>query len=49
MAIVEAILDRYGVDVARATDEGLREGVVIATSRAGVAWRDALPRLVGAG
>jgi exopolyphosphatase/guanosine-5'-triphosphate,3'-diphosphate pyrophosphatase len=47
MAIVEAILDRYGVDVARATDEGLREGVVIATSRAGVAWRDALPRLVG--
>lgn len=49
MAIVEAILDRYGVDVARATDEGLREGVVIAGSRAGVAWRDALPRLVGAG
>ncbi len=48
VAIVEAILDRYAVDVARATDEGLREGVVIAASRAGVAWRDALPRLVGA-
>ncbi len=47
-AIVGAILDRYAVDVARATDDGLREGVVIAASRAGLAWRDALPRLVGA-
>jgi exopolyphosphatase/guanosine-5'-triphosphate,3'-diphosphate pyrophosphatase len=47
VAIVEAILDRYGVDVARATDDGLREGVILATSRAGVAWRDALPRFVG--
>jgi exopolyphosphatase/guanosine-5'-triphosphate,3'-diphosphate pyrophosphatase len=45
LAIVEAILDRYRVGVARATDQGLREGLVIATTRAGVAWRDALPRL----
>ncbi len=46
-AIVDAILDRYGLEEAVATDEGIREGAVIARARAGAAWRDALPRIVG--
>lgn len=46
-AIVDAILDRYGLDEALATDEGIRQGAVIAYARAGGAWRDALPRIVG--
>ncbi len=45
-AIVDAILDRYGLDEAIATDEGIRQGAVIAYARAGEAWRDALPRIV---
>jgi exopolyphosphatase/guanosine-5'-triphosphate,3'-diphosphate pyrophosphatase len=48
-AIVEAILDRYGLDAAVATDEGIRQGAAIASARAGAAWRDALPHLVGVG
>jgi len=48
-AIVEAILDRYGLDAAIATDEGIRHGAVIASARAGAAWRDSLPRLAGVG
>ncbi|MCU0505399.1 MAG: hypothetical protein MUE82_06440 [Chloroflexi bacterium] len=46
-AIVQAILDRYGMDSAVATDEGIRQGAAIASARAGRAWRDVLPRLVG--
>ena len=48
-AIVEAILDRYGLDAAIATDEGIRHGAAIASARAGAAWRDSLPRLAGVG
>jgi len=43
--IVEAILDRYGLAAARATDSGIRDGAAIALARAGPAWRDALPRI----
>ena len=46
-AIVDAILDRYGLEEALATDEGIREGAAIARARAGAGWRDALPRIVG--
>jgi len=43
--LVEAILDRYGLETARATDAGIRDGAVIALARSGRAWRDALPRI----
>jgi exopolyphosphatase / guanosine-5'-triphosphate,3'-diphosphate pyrophosphatase len=43
--IVEAILARYGLDAARATDAGIRDGAAIALARAGICWRDALPRI----
>jgi exopolyphosphatase/pppGpp-phosphohydrolase len=46
-AIVQAILDRYDVDSAIATDDGIRHGAAIASARAGRTWRDALPHLVG--
>jgi exopolyphosphatase/guanosine-5'-triphosphate,3'-diphosphate pyrophosphatase len=45
-AILGAILDRYGVDVVRVADEGLREGAVLAMAHAGASWRDRLPSLV---
>jgi len=43
--LVEAILDRYGLDTAHATDAGIRDGAAIALARSGRAWRDALPRI----
>jgi exopolyphosphatase/guanosine-5'-triphosphate,3'-diphosphate pyrophosphatase len=48
-AIVDAVLDRYGLEEADATDEGIRQGAAIAAARAGTAWRDALPRIVRGG
>jgi len=41
-AIMDAILDRYGAGRIRVSEAGLREGAILATSHAGVAWRDRL-------
>ena len=45
--IVDAILERFGADRLRVSDEGIRSGLLIATTAAGGAWRDRLPRLAG--
>jgi exopolyphosphatase/pppGpp-phosphohydrolase len=45
--IVDAILERYGVDRLQVSEEGIREGAVLAGAVAGAAWRDRLPVLVG--
>jgi exopolyphosphatase/pppGpp-phosphohydrolase len=44
--IVDAILERYGIDRLRVSEEGMREGAVLAAARAGATWRDQLPALV---
>ena len=44
-ALLEAILERYGVPRATASEEGIREGTVLALARAGAAWRDRLEML----
>jgi exopolyphosphatase/guanosine-5'-triphosphate,3'-diphosphate pyrophosphatase len=44
-AIVEAIMDRYGVDEVRVADGGVREGTVVAVAHAGSSWRDRLESL----
>ncbi len=44
--IVDAILERYGVDRLQVSEEGIREGAVLAAAVAGGAWRDRLPILV---
>ena len=44
-ALLEAILARYGVRRATASEEGIREGTVLALGRAGAAWRDRLEAL----
>ena len=44
-AILEAILARYGLERATASEEGIREGMVLALARAGSAWRDRLEPL----
>ena len=44
-AILEAILARYGLERATASEEGIREGTVLALARAGAAWRDRLEAL----
>jgi exopolyphosphatase/guanosine-5'-triphosphate,3'-diphosphate pyrophosphatase len=43
--ILEAILDRYGLDRLHVSDEGLREGTILVTAHAGPAWRDGLEHL----
>jgi exopolyphosphatase/guanosine-5'-triphosphate,3'-diphosphate pyrophosphatase len=45
VAILEAILDRYGLDRLTVLDTGIREGAVLAATRAGAEWREALPSL----
>jgi hypothetical protein len=45
--IVDAILERFNADRLRVSDEGIRSGLLIATTAAGGAWRDRLPRLAG--
>ena len=45
VAILSALLERYGVPRATAVEEGLREGVVLALARAGRDWRDRLDAL----
>lgn len=44
-ALLEAILARYGVPRATASEEGIREGTVLALARAGAGWRDRLEAL----
>jgi exopolyphosphatase/guanosine-5'-triphosphate,3'-diphosphate pyrophosphatase len=44
-AIVDAILERYGADAIRASEAGLREGVILAVDHAGPCWRDRLADL----
>ena len=44
-ALVEAILVRYDLSSAVASEEGIREGTVLALARAGAAWRDRLEEL----
>lgn len=44
-AIMDAILDRYGIDQIRVSDAGIREGSILAVSHAGPAWRDRLADL----
>jgi exopolyphosphatase/guanosine-5'-triphosphate,3'-diphosphate pyrophosphatase len=44
-AILDAILDRYGVDRIRVSEAGIREGVILAVEHAGPAWRDRLAEL----
>jgi exopolyphosphatase / guanosine-5'-triphosphate,3'-diphosphate pyrophosphatase len=41
-AIVDAILERYGVDRMRVSDASLREGAILAVHHAGASWRDRL-------
>jgi exopolyphosphatase/guanosine-5'-triphosphate,3'-diphosphate pyrophosphatase len=45
-AILDALLDRFGLARIRVAEEGIREGLVLATAHAGAEWRDALPELV---
>jgi exopolyphosphatase/guanosine-5'-triphosphate,3'-diphosphate pyrophosphatase len=44
-AILEALMERYGVERVTAVEEGLREGIVLALARAGAGWRDRLDAL----
>lgn len=43
--IVEALLERYGLEAMRASEGSLREGAVLAVLHAGSGWRDRLPQL----
>ena len=43
--IVDAILRHYGAESLRVSEAGLREGLILATTHAGIAWRDRLPEL----
>ena len=43
--IVDAVLERYGTRAMHVSDEGLREGTVLAVAHAGPSWRDRLPTL----
>jgi exopolyphosphatase/pppGpp-phosphohydrolase len=44
-AILDAILERYGVDRLRVSEAGIREGAILAVDHAGSAWRDQLAQL----
>jgi exopolyphosphatase / guanosine-5'-triphosphate,3'-diphosphate pyrophosphatase len=44
-AILQAVLEHYGSEQLRVSEEGIREGVVVAVAEAGAAWRDRLPEL----
>jgi exopolyphosphatase/guanosine-5'-triphosphate,3'-diphosphate pyrophosphatase len=45
-AMVEAVMERYGVEVIEASDEGLREGAVLASANGGDDWLERLPELI---
>ncbi len=42
-AIIDALMDHYGVDIARVSDAGMREGAILVASHDGRSWRDRLP------
>ncbi|MEP6637851.1 MAG: hypothetical protein ABJC39_00750 [Chloroflexota bacterium] len=44
-AILDAILERYGAEAIRVSEEGLREGAILAVEHAGPTWRDRLAEL----
>jgi len=44
-AIMDAILERYGVERIRVSEAGVREGTILAVDHAGPAWRDRLAEL----
>jgi exopolyphosphatase/pppGpp-phosphohydrolase len=43
--IVDALMRRYGVDQVRVSEEGMREGAILAAQHTGRAWRDRLAEL----
>jgi exopolyphosphatase/guanosine-5'-triphosphate,3'-diphosphate pyrophosphatase len=43
--IVDTILERYGAERIRVSEEGIREGAILAAAVAGHAWRDRLEEL----
>ncbi|MEK6719325.1 MAG: hypothetical protein AABZ33_01490 [Chloroflexota bacterium] len=45
VAIMEALLTRYGVEEIRVSEAGIREGAILAVDQAGGAWRDLLLEL----
>lgn len=45
-AILEAILERFGLDELAVVEAGLREGAVLAATRDPIGWRDRLEELV---
>ena len=44
-AIVEALMQRYGVDRVEVSEASLREGAILVADHVGVAWRDQLTQL----
>jgi exopolyphosphatase/guanosine-5'-triphosphate,3'-diphosphate pyrophosphatase len=44
-AIMDAILDRYGVDRIRVSEAGVREGAILAVEHGGPSWRDHLAEM----
>jgi exopolyphosphatase/pppGpp-phosphohydrolase len=48
-SLIEATLDCYNLSALEASDASLREGVIIATRRAGDEWRQQLAALVATG
>lgn len=44
-AILDAVLERYAAERLRVSEASVREGAILATSHAGVAWRDRLAEL----
>jgi exopolyphosphatase/guanosine-5'-triphosphate,3'-diphosphate pyrophosphatase len=47
-AMLEAAMDRYRLDSIESSNASLREGAVVAVSRAGDRWLEDLPHLIGA-
>lgn len=46
IAIVQALMERYGLSDVLVSEASLREGAILALHRAGAAWRRKLPELV---
>lgn len=44
-AVLDAILERYGLPSLRVSEAGIREGTILAVDHAGIAWRDRLSQL----
>ncbi len=46
-AIIDSVMDRYGLDEVGISGAGIREGAILAVAHAGRAWRDRLVSLAG--